>query len=81
MAINTKTITREQVIALAMNMPLEKLPIWYEYGLFIRTQPVLVPVTTEAMATDDELQAELSAWEAASDEDWLNLEEKMAEAS
>ncbi|RIK41649.1 MAG: hypothetical protein DCC55_11240 [Chloroflexi bacterium] len=81
MATNTQIITREQVIALAMNMPLEKLASWYEYGLFVLSRPTFVPATKDEITNDAELQAELAAWEAASDEDWLKLEQQMTEAS
>jgi len=77
--MNTQTITREQVIALAMKMPREKLISWYEYGLFIQNHPVYTPAVEPGM--DADLRAELAAWEAASDEDWLAFEERLQESS
>lgn len=62
-----RTIERDKVIELAKNMPFEKLKSWYEYGLFIQSRNKL----------DDNLQQEFSQWEAASDEDWLLMEEKI----
>ena len=77
MAVNTQIITREQVVALAMKMPLEKLVNWYEYGLFIHAYPVLVAASVSN--EDVDLQNELNIWEAASDEDWLNFEQRLQE--
>lgn len=74
MAMKTQTITREQVVALALTMPLEKLTSWYEYGLFIQERPIF---TTTVDDQEAELQAELAAWEAASDEDWGAFEQQM----
>ena len=81
MATNTQIITREQVIALAMRMPQEKLASWYEYGLFVLSHPAIVPATKVEVTDDAELQTELAAWEAASDEDWLKLEQQMTKAA
>lgn len=78
MAMKTQTITREQVVALAMTMPLEKLISWYEYGLFIQEHPIF---TTTVDDQEAELQAELAAWEAASDEDWRAFEQQMQEGA
>lgn len=73
----TRVVTREQVIELAKTMASEKLAVWYEYGLFVQSHPVLIP--EPQTLTDDELQlqAELQAWEAASDEDWLTFEQSL----
>jgi hypothetical protein len=60
-------------------MPLEKLVRWYEYGLFIQARPVLLP--QKETAADDALQDELAEWEAASDEDWFEFEEKLAKVA
>jgi hypothetical protein len=62
-----RTVEREKVIELAKKMPLEKLTSWYEYGLFIQSRVEL----------DDDLRQEFAQWEAASDEDWLLIEEKI----
>jgi hypothetical protein len=62
-----RTVEREKVIELAKTMPLEKLASWYEYGLFIQSCAEL----------DDDLRQEFAHWEAASDEDWLKMEEKI----
>lgn len=71
--IKTQTITREKVIKLVNEMPLDKLAIWYEYGLFVQSRPLVV------IEGDEDLAAELAAWEAASDEDWQKLEAQLAE--
>ena len=72
--MNTQTVTREQVVTLAKTMPLEKLAGWYEYGLFIQSRPLLTSVGEAKPEDEAELVAELAAWEAASDEDWLKME-------
>jgi hypothetical protein len=79
--LNTQTITREQVIALAMSMPLDQLAAWYEYGLFMQIRPGLVPIPENKSDSERELQAALAAWEAASDEDWFRLEQQRAKAA
>jgi hypothetical protein len=61
------TVEREKVIELAKKMPPEKLASWYEYGLFIQSRFEL----------DDDLRREFAQWEAASDEDWIMMEEKI----
>ncbi|MEZ4870201.1 MAG: hypothetical protein R3C14_53220 [Caldilineaceae bacterium] len=76
MAMKTQTITREQVIALAMSLPREKLISWYEYGLFIQNHPIFTPENEPVDGTEANLQAELAAWEAAGDEDWLTFEQQ-----
>lgn len=80
MTMKTQTITREQVVALAMSMPLEKLISWYEYGLFIQNYRSFRAALEAMDEQEANLQAELAAWEAASDEDWLALEQQMQEA-
>lgn len=79
--MQTQIITCEQVIELAKKMPIEKLVSWYEYGLFIQTNPMFTPL--KAIETKEELQLldELAEWEAASDEDWLKLEINLAEVA
>ena len=74
--MQVKTISRHHVIELAMKMPPEKLTAWYEYGLFIQSRPIL---TIDAIAATQELTAEMAAWEAASDEDWLAFEAQLTE--
>lgn len=74
-------VTREEVINLVNQMPLEKLVSWYEYGLFIQSQPVRVAPSTAADEEEAALQHEFSAWETASDEDWLMLEDKLAKVA
>jgi hypothetical protein len=77
--MTTQKITREQVIELAKHMPIQKLVRWYEYGLFIQTRPLTMP-TIEAISDDEtELSEEFEAWEAASDEDWIKLENMLTE--
>lgn len=49
-------VTREEVINLVNQMPLEKLVSWYEYGLFIQSQPVRVAPSTAADEEEDALQ-------------------------
>jgi hypothetical protein len=79
--MKTQTITREQVMALAKTMPLEKLATWYEYGLFIQSRPILMPTTESVDEEERELAEEFAAWEAASDEDWSKAEQMIAEAT
>jgi hypothetical protein len=59
--MNRQMITREQVIALAMRMPREKLISWYEYGLFIQNHPVFTAAIEPADAMDADLRAEIAA--------------------
>lgn len=68
--MQTQIVTREEVINLVNQMPLEKLASWYEYGLFIQSQPLRVAPPNAADEEEAELQGEFAAWEAASDEDW-----------
>lgn len=77
--MTTQLISREEVIKLATTMPLEKLASWYEYGLFILAKPNHV-VTTEAIENAEALTSEIASWEAASDEDWLNIETALSES-
>ena len=72
-----QTVTRQQVIELAATMPLEKLVTWYEYGLFIRERPL--PVFMSETNVDSDLAEELLNWEAASDEDWIKIENELPE--
>ncbi|MEE4355780.1 MAG: hypothetical protein V2I97_04875 [Desulfococcaceae bacterium] len=81
MQIQNIQITREQVIALAKIMPIEKLTSWYEYGLFIqfRTQNNF---SDKIFQNDQaELMKEIAEWEAASDEDALLFEHMIKENS
>lgn len=80
MTMRTQTITREQVVALAMRMPPEKLISWYEYGLFIQNHPIFTTANEVVDEAEIDLQTELAAWEAASDEDWLAFEQQLQEA-
>lgn len=64
--MQTETISRHQVVELAMKMPPDKLAAWYEYGLFIQSRP---PVAAAQSDRKQDLMAELAEWEAASDED------------
>lgn len=76
--MQTETISRHQVVELAMKMPPDKLAAWYEYGLFIQSrQPGATVGSDEAQG----LTAELAEWEAASDEDWRAFEALLAEIS
>lgn len=77
--MKTQTVTREQVVALAKKMPGEKLARWYEYGLFIQSRPLLTPAVNVSAETDVDLTEEIDAWEAASDEDWLKIEQMISE--
>jgi hypothetical protein len=79
--MKTQTITREQVLALAKTMPIEKLATWYEYGLFIQSHPTFVTAVETPTEGEHELAEEFAAWEAASDEDWLKIEQMIAEAT
>lgn len=77
--MKAQTVTREQVVALAKAMPGEKLATWYEYGLFIQSHPVLRPASD--VEADADLAEEIAAWEAASDEDWLKIEQMIPETA
>lgn len=74
-----QSVTRTQVIELARTIPISKLASWYEYGLFIQSRPPMVAAVEEKQqdSPDDELMAEIAAWEAASDEDWMNFEDML----
>lgn len=76
--MNLQSITREQVIELVQTMPMEKLAVWYEYGLFVQSRPLISSPYTQN-ENDDSLEEEFKEWEAASDEDWLGFEEKLTE--
>ncbi len=80
-AMKTEAVTREQVMELARILPLEKLVRWYEYGLFIQSYPLAIPAAQASEADEAQLRQEFGAWEAASDEDWLKLEQKLAEVA
>jgi hypothetical protein len=69
--MQTEVITPEQVVQLAARMPCEQLAQWYPYGLSMQAA---VPTTDNETA----LREEFAMWEAASDEDWLNLETQLA---
>jgi len=77
--MKVQPVTREQVLALAKEMPREKLATWYEYGLFIQSRPVLRPANEIELEADADLAEEVAAWEAASDEDWLKIEQMISE--
>ena len=72
-------ITRDQVIALAQIMPVEKLASWYEYGLFIqfRTQNMFSDKILQDYKS--ELMKEFAELESASDEDALRIERMIKE--
>ena len=74
-----ETVTRQQVIELAQAMPVEKLARWYEYGLFIASRPLVVPVEEKVEHEEAQLLDEIAAWETASDEDWLKFENTLSE--
>jgi hypothetical protein len=80
MTVQIERVTREQVISLVRSMPPEKLARWYEYGLFLQSQPIFMPELASSEENNAELQSELSAWEAASDEDWAAFEQRLIEA-
>jgi kynureninase len=71
-----ETVTRDKVIDLAKTMPQEKLPSWYEYGLFLQTRSLGPAVQEDA---EKLLRQEVADWEAASDEDWLNMEKRLSQ--
>jgi hypothetical protein len=73
-------VTREQVMSLVRAMPPEKLARWYEYGLFLQSHPLFMPELASFEENNAELQSELAAWEAASDEDWAAFEQRLIEA-
>lgn len=63
-------ITTEKVLALASQLNEEKLIDWYEFGVFLKER---------SKRTDNDLEKEFRDWETASDEDWLKLENELAE--
>ena len=67
----SRTITPEQIIALAETLSAEKLESWYEYGLFIKAR------RSQAESDEEDLHNEITAWEAASDEDLLHFERQL----
>jgi len=80
MKMEAQTITREQVVALAMSLPLDKLESWYTYGLFIQSYPAFTQAFAPMKNMEGDLEAEMAVWEAASDEDFLKFEDHMREA-
>ncbi len=72
-------ISREQVIALAKIMPIEKLAIWYEYGLFIQFHAQNISSEKSIPEDQSELMKEIAEWESASDEDGLRFEDMIKE--
>ncbi len=81
MKSKTQSITRQEVIALAEKMPVEKLAIWYEYGLFVQSHPLFMPAQEAIQEVYADLDEEMAAWDKASDEDWLKMERLLAEGS
>ena len=79
MKTETQSLTRQQVIALAKKMPIEKLAIWYEYGLFVQSHPLITPTLETANEVYADLDEEITAWNSASDEDWLKMEQRLVE--
>ncbi|MEW5985848.1 MAG: hypothetical protein AB1791_04365 [Chloroflexota bacterium] len=59
-------------------MPLEKLASWYEFGLFIQWRPLILTAPEATLADQLQLKQECATWEAASDEDWLKLEDSLS---
>ena len=78
-AMKENIVTRERVIELAHGMPSEKLLRWYEYGLFIQKSSLTTSATETVGEDDAGLWQEFADWEAASDEDWLKLEDSLGE--
>lgn len=78
--VPSAAVTRERVIELAHTMPPEKLLRWYEYGLFVQASPLTIPAT-ETDDDESELWEEIAAWEKASDEDWLEFENRLDEVA
>ncbi len=77
--MSTQFVTREQVIELVQAMPIEKLAVWYEYGLFVQSHPLIVG-SSKPSVDDYALEEEFEEWEAASDEDWLAFEKELTGA-
>lgn len=50
-----------------------------EYGLFIQNHLLFTTAGALGNETEIDLQTELAAWEAASDEDWLGFEQQFAQ--
>lgn len=61
-------VTTEQVLVLARELSEEKLADWYEFGIFLKQK-----------SAQAELEKEFAEWEAASDEDFVNFENELAE--
>ncbi len=76
MKTKTQSVTRQQVISLAKKMPVDKLAIWYEYGLFVQSHPLFAPTQETTNEVYSGLDEEMTAWERASDEDWLKMESR-----
>jgi len=72
---------REQVIALAKQMPIEKLASWYEYGLFIQSRYQNILSDKTIQNDESTLMDEIQQWETASDEDALVFEHVMEKES
>ncbi len=65
----------QEVLDIAMHLPSEKLASWYQYGLFIQSQPTWTFVKeSEHDPYDAELAKEFDLWEEASDQDWMITE-------
>lgn len=76
--MQTTTVTPEQVLELAADMPHEQLAQWYADGLSIRSATA---AQTEREAQEEaDMWEEFAMWEKASDEDWLKFENQLAEA-
>ena len=47
----------------------------------MQAHPTLTPMHERTTAAESQLMAEIAEWEAASDEDWLQLEASLSEAT
>jgi hypothetical protein len=74
--MQTTTVTPEQLLELAADMPHDQLAQWYAYGLAMRS--VTVSQAEREAQEEAAMWAEFAMWEKASDEDWLKFEAEMA---
>ena len=62
--MQTKTITRQQVIDLVMNLPAERLTSIYDFARFVQSHPLEWTQTADIFGeTEDEIRADEEQWD------------------
>ncbi len=77
--MQTETVTPEQVLELAADMPHDQLAQWYTYGLALRSATAAASQAEREQQEEAAMWEEFAMWEKASDEDWLKFEAEIAQ--